>query len=84
MDHPYADWDAYLKSIRKLEHFQYNHQKVAFDLLLPGHGAIVLNNADLDIHRTAELVEDIMKEPNIEKRNKRPIDPFPFFWRRGN
>lgn len=80
MDHPYADWDTYLKSIYKLKYFHYNYEKVSFDLLLPGHGAIVLNNANLDIERTAEIVEDIMKEPDPGKRNTRPVDPFSFFW----
>ena len=80
MDHPYADWDDYIKSIYKLKHFQYDSEKISFDFLLPGHGSMVLNNASLDIDRTIDVVENIMKEKDIAKRNTMSGNPFRHFW----
>ncbi len=81
MGHPYADWEQYLKSIYKLKHFRHNGERIRFDALLPGHGSMVLNNASHDIDLAIRIVEEIMKDTDIEKRNAQTLDPYLFLWR---
>ncbi len=54
---PYADDRAYLRSVEKLEHFQFDTQPVRWDMLLPGHGAIALDEAYLDVQKSRERIE---------------------------
>ncbi len=54
---PYADNRAYLHSLEKLEHFEIGTQPVRWDLLLPGHGAIALDHAWLDVQKARERIE---------------------------
>jgi glyoxylase-like metal-dependent hydrolase (beta-lactamase superfamily II) len=57
----YSDNDRYLKSVAKLEMFKLNAQPVRWDLLLPGHGVIVLDRAYLDVQKARERLEhDLM------------------------
>jgi glyoxylase-like metal-dependent hydrolase (beta-lactamase superfamily II) len=55
--HPYADNRQYLASVTKLEHFTLNEAPVRWDLLLPGHGAIALDRAWLDVQKARERIE---------------------------
>ena len=54
---PYADNRAYLRSVEKLEQFQLDTQPVRWDMLLPGHGAIALDEAYLDVQKSRERIE---------------------------
>jgi glyoxylase-like metal-dependent hydrolase (beta-lactamase superfamily II) len=53
---PYADNPAYLRSLEKLERFTLDSKPVAWDLLLPGHGAIAMDHAYLDVRKARETV----------------------------
>jgi glyoxylase-like metal-dependent hydrolase (beta-lactamase superfamily II) len=53
---PYADNHQYLSSLKKLESFTLNGQKVQWDILLPGHGTIATDKAYLDVAKARELV----------------------------
>jgi hydroxyacylglutathione hydrolase len=53
---PYADNRQYLFSLEKLDGFTYNGTRVQWDVLLPGHGAIAMDKAYLDVKKARELV----------------------------
>jgi glyoxylase-like metal-dependent hydrolase (beta-lactamase superfamily II) len=53
---PYADNRAYLTSLEKLERFTLGTKPVRWDLLLPGHGAIPMDHAYLDVQKGREAV----------------------------
>jgi glyoxylase-like metal-dependent hydrolase (beta-lactamase superfamily II) len=85
---PYSENDRYLKSVAKLEVFKLNAVPVRWDLLLPGHGTMVLERAYLDVQKARERIEhDLMlgrellvpPHPALEYRRKmfgRPATPF--------
>jgi glyoxylase-like metal-dependent hydrolase (beta-lactamase superfamily II) len=57
---PYADNRKYLFSLEKLERFAVGDLKIRWDVLLPGHGAIAMDKAYLDIRKARELLgEDL-------------------------
>ncbi len=56
----YADDPAYLASLKKIAKFSvtpYPAGKVRWDVLLPGHGAIVLDRAYLDVLKAVRQVQ---------------------------
>jgi glyoxylase-like metal-dependent hydrolase (beta-lactamase superfamily II) len=53
---PYADNTQYLSSLRKLNGFGLDGAKVQWDVLLPGHGAISMDKAYLDVQKDLNLV----------------------------
>ena len=55
-ENPYADNRQYLVSFEKLDHFIFNGQRMLWDVLLPGHGAISMDRAYLDVKKGRELV----------------------------
>ncbi|MCW5982210.1 MAG: MBL fold metallo-hydrolase [Bryobacteraceae bacterium] len=55
---PYADNRRYLASLQKLESFTFDSTPLRWDLLLPGHGAISMDKAYLDVSKARELVAD--------------------------
>ena len=55
---PYADNQQYLASLRKLAAFTWNGAAVEWDMLLPGHGAMALDKAYLDVEKARASVED--------------------------
>ena len=57
---PYADNHAYLASLEKLAHFTLNMTKVQWDVLLPGHGAIAMDKAYLDVQKDRDLVAALL------------------------
>jgi glyoxylase-like metal-dependent hydrolase (beta-lactamase superfamily II) len=59
---PYADNQQYLSSLRKLNNFTLNAIKVQWDMLLPGHGAIALDKAYLDVQKDLDLVALLQAE----------------------
>jgi len=56
-DNPYADNRQYLVSLQKLAGFTWNSEPVQWDILLPGHGAMALDRAYLDVQKARDLVE---------------------------
>jgi len=54
---PYADNAVYLRSVEKLEHFMIGTDPVRWDMLLPGHGAIALDHAWLDVQKARERIQ---------------------------
>jgi glyoxylase-like metal-dependent hydrolase (beta-lactamase superfamily II) len=57
-DNPYADNRQYAASLRKLAEFRWNGRPVRWDVLLPGHGAIAMDKAYLDVEKARALVEE--------------------------
>lgn len=53
---PYADNRQYLSSLQKLNGFTLDGSKVQWDILLPGHGAIAMDKAYLDVQKDLDLV----------------------------
>ena len=53
---PYADNRAYLASLEKLDAFTLSRTRVHWDFLLPGHGAISMDRAYLDVQKARETV----------------------------
>ena len=84
---PYADNRQYLASFAKLERFTLNAGPVRWDVLLPGHGPIVLDRAYLDIQKGRERVEhdlavgrELLTPRNTQEYRRRmfgrPASPF--------
>lgn len=59
---PYADNRQYLASLEKLNRFTLNDKKVQWDLLLPGHGAISMDKAYLDVQKDLDLVALLLRQ----------------------
>ena len=55
---PYADNMQYLASLRKLAGFTWNGTAVRWDALLPGHGAMSMDKAYVDVEKARASVED--------------------------
>ena len=54
---PYADNQRYLASLKKLAAFHLDAPRFQFDLLLPGHGAIAMDKAYMDVQKARDTVE---------------------------
>ena len=54
---PYADNQRYLASLKKLATFRLDAPRFQFDLLLPGHGAIAMDKAYMDVQKARDTVE---------------------------
>jgi metallo-beta-lactamase class B len=66
-DNPYADNRQYLASLQKLANFTWNSALVRWDVLLPGHGAMVMDLAYLDVEKARDLIEfDLAQGRHIE------------------
>ncbi len=76
MEDPYADWDQYLKSLKKLENFHLNGEPVQYDLLLPGHGVVELEGAMRSVKETTKLVSYIKEH----HRERDWIKPYQWNW----
>ena len=59
---PYADNRQYLTSLEKLNRFTLDSASVRFDMLLPGHGAIAMDKAYLDVQKDLDLVALLLGE----------------------
>jgi glyoxylase-like metal-dependent hydrolase (beta-lactamase superfamily II) len=59
---PYADNRQYLSSLEKLNRFTLDSAPVRFDVLLPGHGAISMDKAYLDVQKDVDLVALLLSE----------------------
>jgi glyoxylase-like metal-dependent hydrolase (beta-lactamase superfamily II) len=54
---PYADNPRYLASLKKLAAFRMEGPRFQWDVLLPGHGAITLDKAYMDVEKARDTVE---------------------------
>jgi glyoxylase-like metal-dependent hydrolase (beta-lactamase superfamily II) len=59
---PYADNRQYLSSLQKLYRFTLDDAEIRWDMLLPGHGAIVMDKAYLDVQKDRDLVAVLLSE----------------------
>ena len=76
---PYADNRAYLHSLEKLENFMLGTDPVHWDILLPGHGAIALDEAYLDVQKARERLG---RDLAIGREPLSPPHPEPEYRRR--
>ncbi len=59
MGNRHADWSQYLGALGKLTGFSVEGRPVKFDVLLPGHGAIDLDQGQRSIEQTERIVAGI-------------------------
>ena len=82
MGNSYADWDQYLKDVEKLSNFTLFGKDIRFDLLLPGHGTVDLENGQRSVEQTATIVRNIVaRRKSGEKIDW--VDPYPWNWLQG-
>jgi glyoxylase-like metal-dependent hydrolase (beta-lactamase superfamily II) len=66
-DNPYADNRQYVASLQKLADFTWDSAPVQWDVLLPGHGAMALDKAYLDVEKARDLIQaDLAQGKHIE------------------
>jgi glyoxylase-like metal-dependent hydrolase (beta-lactamase superfamily II) len=79
MGNPYADWGQYLTSLGKLADFAQDGKPIQFDILLPGHGTVDMDNAQRSVEETVKVVRNIVaRRASGEKIDW--IDPYPWNW----
>jgi glyoxylase-like metal-dependent hydrolase (beta-lactamase superfamily II) len=86
MGNVYVDWEQYLKSLWKIKRFFIRRSVVPdtpiqYDLLLPGHGTICLDNAVRDVDYTIKVVSYIINQ-RLVGSDLDWINPYEFFWQR--
>jgi glyoxylase-like metal-dependent hydrolase (beta-lactamase superfamily II) len=68
----YADNHAYVRSLEKLNRFTMDAiNRIQWDVLLPGHGALVLNRAYMDVQKGLRTVQ-------IDLLEGYPVEALPF------
>jgi len=82
MGNPYADWEQYLKSLQKLAGFAIDGKPVRFDVLLPGHGTVDLDQAQRSVEETVKIVRNIVAR-RASGETIDWIDPYPWNWSQG-
>lgn len=82
MGNPYADWDQYLASLGKLQRFAVAGQRVGFDVLLPGHGTIDLEQAQRSVRETGRVVRSLIVRRRAGE-DVEWIEPYPWNWAAG-
>ena len=86
MGNIYVDWEQYLKSLWKIKRFFIGSsgapdKPIQYDLLLPGHGTIGLDNAVRDVDYTIKVVSYIINQ-RLAGSDLDWINPYEFFWQR--
>jgi len=82
MGNPYADWGQYLNSLGKLADYALDGKAIRFDILLPGHGCVDLDNAQRSVEETVKIVRNIVaRRASGEKIDW--IEPYPWNWSQG-
>jgi glyoxylase-like metal-dependent hydrolase (beta-lactamase superfamily II) len=82
MGNPYADWEQYYRSLHKLAPYAVNGQEVHFDILLPGHGTVDMDDASRSVDETIRIVGNIIARRNSGEKIDW-IDPYPWLWEQG-
>lgn len=90
MGHPYSDYETYLKSLWKLKRFAIGgtvhnekdrimvRNPIQFDLLLPGHTAISMENVSRDIEKAIEIMSYTIQQRRIGD-DYQWTEPYTFF-----
>ena len=90
MGHPYSDYELYLKSLWKLKNFAVEgkvhnengrlmiRNSIKFDLLLPGHTAISMDNVSRDIDKGIEILSYTIQQ-RIKGNDYQWTEPYTFF-----
>ncbi len=85
MGNIYVDWEQYIKSLWKIKRFSIARgapdKSMQYDLLLPGHGTIGLDNAVRDVDYTIKVVSYIINQ-RLTGSDLDWINPYEFFWQR--
>ena len=82
MGNPYADWQQYLTSLGKLADFALGGKPIQFDILLPGHGTVDMDNAQRSVEETVRVVRNIVaRRASGEKVDW--IETYPWNWSQG-
>jgi glyoxylase-like metal-dependent hydrolase (beta-lactamase superfamily II) len=82
MGNPYADWEQYLTSLGKLADFALEGKPVRFDILLPGHGTVDIDDAQRSVEETVRVVRNIVARRGSGERIDW-IDPYSWNWEQG-
>ena len=82
MGNPYADWDQYLHSLEKLTRYALNGKAIQFDVLLPGHATVDLDQGMRSVRETLRVVRNIVARRKSGE-NIDWIDPYPWNWQQG-
>ncbi len=68
---PFSDNATYLASLRKLAGFGFYTNKIRWDVLLPGHGTMVMDRAFADLEKSYRQVE-------LDVTDNAPVEALPF------
>ncbi len=82
MGNPYVDWDQYLRSLQKLAPYAVNGKEVRFDILLPGHGTVDMDDASRSVDSTIKIVSNVI----ARRKSGESIDwvePYVWNWTQG-
>lgn len=82
MGNPYANWGQYLESLGKLADYALEGKPITFDILLPGHGTVDMNDGQRSVEETVKVVRDIVARRGSGERIDW-IDPYPWDWGQG-
>lgn len=82
MGNPYADWHQYLASLGKLADFTLEGRPVRFDVLLPGHGTVDLEQAHRSVIETQRIVRTLVARRDAGEKVDW-IEPYPWNWAQG-
>lgn len=82
MGNPYADWSQYLASLGKLAEFALDGKPVRYDVLLPGHGAVDLEQAHRSVQETLRIVRTLVARRHAGEKVDW-IEPYSWNWNQG-
>jgi glyoxylase-like metal-dependent hydrolase (beta-lactamase superfamily II) len=82
MGNPYVDWDQYLRSLQKLAPYAVNGQEVRFDILLPGHGTVDMDDASRSVDETIKIVSNVIARRKSGE-NLDWAEPYVWNWTQG-
>ena len=82
MGHPYADWDQYLKSLRKLASYTLNGERIRYQYLLPGHGVVEVEDGQRSVEETIRVVANIVVRRESGENIDR-LEPYSWNWKQG-
>jgi len=82
MGNPYADWAQYLTSLGRLADFTLEGKPIRFDILLPGHGTVDMDDGQRSVRETSRVVRDIVARREAGEKIDW-IDPYPWNWEQG-
>jgi glyoxylase-like metal-dependent hydrolase (beta-lactamase superfamily II) len=75
-----ADWGQYLASLGKLARWSVDGRPVKFDLLLPGHGTVDLDQGQRSVEQTEWIVREIVQRRAAGEKVGW-IEAYPWAWR---